>query len=420
MARLPKPGEDNGRWGGILNEFLTTIHNADGSLKDNSVTAAALAPSAVRAENMVASGGSNGQVLTKDNTISGGMAWRTPGGNGTVPDATALVKGVVQLAGDLSGTAEAPTVPGLASKVDNAKLGVANGVATLGSDGKLSSGQVPATSSGVTSVAGRTGDVVLTKADVGLSNVDNTADTAKPISTATQAALDTKVDKTSIKPVATSGAYADLTGTPTIPAAQVSSDWTATTGVAQILNKPTISGTNTGDQTLTLSNQTLSISGGNSVTLPATTGVTSPLTTKGDIWVYDGTANQRLAVGTANGQLLSVDSTAATGLKWVPAPTGGTSAAWNIRTNVTTATVVAADNDWIVAVPSANSINVQLPAPVANARVRVKRAYGPGNGIQITTPNGGILDGGEVTMSTLNGGWSSQNYESDGVNWYSV
>lgn len=41
----------------------------------------------------------------------------------------------------------------------------------------------------VTSVAGRTGAVVLTKADVGLSNVDNTADSAKPVSTA-QAAAD--------------------------------------------------------------------------------------------------------------------------------------------------------------------------------------------------------------------------------------
>ena len=37
-----------------------------------------------------------------------------------------------------------------------------------------------------------------------------------------------------------SGAYADLTGLPTIPAAQVNSDWNASTGVARILNKPVI------------------------------------------------------------------------------------------------------------------------------------------------------------------------------------
>lgn len=44
----------------------------------------------------------------------------------------------------------------------------------------------------VTSVAGRTGAVVLAKADVGLANVDNTADTAKPVSTAQQTALNAK------------------------------------------------------------------------------------------------------------------------------------------------------------------------------------------------------------------------------------
>lgn len=44
----------------------------------------------------------------------------------------------------------------------------------------------------VTSVFGRTGTVTGSKADVGLSNVDNTSDVAKPISTATQTALDGK------------------------------------------------------------------------------------------------------------------------------------------------------------------------------------------------------------------------------------
>lgn len=44
----------------------------------------------------------------------------------------------------------------------------------------------------------------------------------------------------------------------------------------------------------------------------------SPLTTKGDIYVYD-VDNQRLPVGT-NGQLLSADSVETTGLKWIDPP----------------------------------------------------------------------------------------------------
>jgi hypothetical protein len=46
----------------------------------------------------------------------------------------------------------------------------------------------------VTSVNGLTGVVTLTKANVGLSNVDNTSDAAKPVSTAVQTALNLKAD----------------------------------------------------------------------------------------------------------------------------------------------------------------------------------------------------------------------------------
>jgi len=48
-----------------------------------------------------------------------------------------------------------------------------------------------------------------------------------------------------------------------------------------------------------------------------------PLTTKGDLYGYS-TAGARVAVGT-NGQLLSADSAEATGLKWIDAPSGGSS-----------------------------------------------------------------------------------------------
>lgn len=40
--------------------------------------------------------------------------------------------------------------------------------------------------------------------------------------------------------VASSGSYTDLSNKPTIPAAQVNADWNAVSGVAQILNKPTL------------------------------------------------------------------------------------------------------------------------------------------------------------------------------------
>ena len=68
----------------------------------------------------------------------------------------------------------------------------------------------------VTSVAGRVGEVVLTKADVGLGNVDNTSDANKPVSTAQQTALNLKANLAS----------PTLTGVPTAPTAVVGTNTT--------------------------------------------------------------------------------------------------------------------------------------------------------------------------------------------------
>lgn len=49
-----------------------------------------------------------------------------------------------------------------------------------------------------------------------------------------------KANSADLATVATTGSYNDLSDKPTIPAAQVNSDWNAVSGVAEILNKPTI------------------------------------------------------------------------------------------------------------------------------------------------------------------------------------
>lgn len=64
----------------------------------------------------------------------------------------------------------------------------------------------------------------------------------------TSSALTPYVLSASLATVATSGSYNDLSDKPTIPASQVNSDWDASSGVAQILNKPSIP-TDTSDLT---------------------------------------------------------------------------------------------------------------------------------------------------------------------------
>lgn len=184
----------------------------------------------------------------------------------TIPDANTSVKGKIQLAGDLGGTAASPTVPGLALKLDANQKGVANGVATLNAQGIIPSSQLPPVTLSSTNVVasdadmqallnasvgsiavrtdvnknyvlsalpastlsnwielltpaapvqavnGYTGSVNLTKVDLGLSDVNNTSDINKPVSNATQAALDSKANSTDVNTaIATKISTADAT-----------------------------------------------------------------------------------------------------------------------------------------------------------------------------------------------------------------
>jgi hypothetical protein len=284
MARLPIPGSDDGTWGQVLNGFLAISHDSDGTIKanavdstalqDNSVSGTKIQDNTVTEAKLSAGSGANGQVLTKNSSLSGGFEWTSAAGS---PDATTTTKGIVQLAGDLSGTAASPTVPGLANKVNTsttisagtgltgggdlttnrtisanfgttagtimqgndarvtgaeqtANKGAANGYAPLNSSSKVPTANLDdatTTNKGIVQLAGDLagtataptvpglaskepiitagttsqyfrGDKTfqtLDKTAVGLANVDNTSDADKPVSTAQQAALDLKADK---------------------------------------------------------------------------------------------------------------------------------------------------------------------------------------------------------------------------------
>jgi len=67
---------------------------------------------------------------------------------------------------------------------------------------------------------------------------------------------------------------------------------------------------------------TLGTDGTGVVTVSGGSGITSPLTTKGDVWGYS-TTDARIPIG-SNGQVLTADSTQTLGLKWAT-PSGGSS-----------------------------------------------------------------------------------------------
>jgi hypothetical protein len=85
MARLPVPGDDEGQWGEILNDFLLQSHDSDGtikadavdsaSLQDDSISGAKLQDGAVSSSKLSLSGGSDGNLLVKNSIATGGLEW---------------------------------------------------------------------------------------------------------------------------------------------------------------------------------------------------------------------------------------------------------------------------------------------------------------------------------------------------------
>ena len=104
----------------------------------------------------------------------------------------------------------------------------------------------------VQTVNGMTGDISITKSSIGLDNVQNTTDSSKPISTLTQNALDTKVDKVTGKVLSTN-------------------DYTTT----EKTKLAGITGTNTGDQDLSAYATTTALAAKAPLASPNFTGTVS-------------------------------------------------------------------------------------------------------------------------------------------------
>lgn len=151
MARLPIPGADQGQWGDILNEYLSASHSADGALKGVAVV------NAIPNGSIAAVKLQQAYLQVSEKAQPDGLATLGPDGVVPVsqlpastapPDASTTAKGLVQLAGDLAGTAAAPTVPGLAAKAA-ATTAITAGVGLIGG-GDLSADRTLAANFGTT------------------------------------------------------------------------------------------------------------------------------------------------------------------------------------------------------------------------------------------------------------------------------
>jgi hypothetical protein len=192
---------DNG-FVGTVEEWLASLQGTDGS------------------------GGPTNLAIQSRDTISVTLKANEGGQLAVLPRATTALAGVMAAADKTSLNASIPVATQFASS-QSAMLALTTKLGDFvkrtdtnlwyrrnaGTAGTMADFDV-LPSGAVDSVNGQVGAVTVTAASVGLGSVNNTSDSAKPVSTAQQAALDLKANTASLAPVATAGTYQSLTGTP--------------------------------------------------------------------------------------------------------------------------------------------------------------------------------------------------------------
>ncbi|RQO70040.1 hypothetical protein DBR43_18535 [Pedobacter sp. KBW06] len=149
----------------------------------------------------VASAAALGGVKIGANLSIDGNGILSAAGSANVVDATTLEKGKVQLAGDLTGTADKPLVANDAITAGKIKDGSITDSKIVDVSGTKVTGNIPGNAANVTGIVGivngGTGanNPAGAKVNLGLDKVENTPDLDKPVSKATELALGLKEDK---------------------------------------------------------------------------------------------------------------------------------------------------------------------------------------------------------------------------------
>ena len=250
MSRLPTPGQDDGQWGSILNDYLSQAHNSDGSLKDGSVTTSTIAGTLPQSKvtNLTT------DLASVTTTANNALTTAQQAASGTIADGSVTLTKLAASVQTSLGKADTAAQPADLTAKANAtdvytKTQVDSALATKATDAAALHKAGIETVTGAKDFTGGitvNNDSVVVSTDARLTDqrtpIDGSVTTAKIASggiaesavTNLTSDLAAKANAASLATVATSGAYSDLSGKPSLATVATSGSY------ADLTNKPTL------------------------------------------------------------------------------------------------------------------------------------------------------------------------------------